>query len=69
MVKDAAYIIEEITTILEGTYFVITKKYKILYINSIISHFILSILSPYYITRINVVYFYNFQTYFGKMHI
>ena len=26
MVKDAAYIIEEITTILEGTYFVITKK-------------------------------------------
>ena len=26
MVKDAAYNIEEITTILEGTYFVITKK-------------------------------------------
>ncbi|EHZ9211307.1 hypothetical protein K6X05_000470 [Enterococcus faecalis] len=26
MVKDAAYIIGEITTILEGTYFVITKK-------------------------------------------
>ena len=26
MVKDEAYIIEEITTILEGTYFVITKK-------------------------------------------